>query len=171
MENKVIFREVQHNRQIVPLVIVFGIAALTIYSFIQQIIIGEPFGQNPAPDWVMYVLLLLFGVGLPAMFLMMNLTIEVRTDGLYMKIPPFKPRWERISPSELSIYYARAYDALSEYGGWGIRYGFGGKAYNMSGDKGVQLKFTNGRSLLIGTKRPSELVDAINSIFTKAEEK
>jgi hypothetical protein len=39
-----------------------------------------------------------------------------------------------------------------EYGGWGIKYGKMGKAYNVSGNRGVQLEFTDGKRLLIGSQ-------------------
>jgi hypothetical protein len=40
----------------------------------------------------------------------------------------------------------RTYRPIREYGGWGIRYGRNGKAYNVSGDRGVQLEFIKGRT-------------------------
>ncbi|MHC4338483.1 MAG: hypothetical protein ACYSTG_11155 [Planctomycetota bacterium] len=68
----------------------------------------------------------------------------------------------------MSECYARTYKPIREYGGWGIRYSFRkgiGRAYNMSGNKGVQLVFKNGKKLLIGSQKPDELAQAINSIM------
>jgi TATA-box binding protein (TBP) (component of TFIID and TFIIIB) len=53
---------------------------------------------------------------------------------------------------------------LLEYGGWGIKYGRKGKAYNVSGNRGVQLVFKDGKQLLIGSQRAEELAEAISSI-------
>ena len=36
-----------------------------------------------------------------------------------------------------------------------------GKAYNVSGNRGVQLKLSTGNGLLIGSQRPEELAQAI----------
>ena len=36
-----------------------------------------------------------------------------------------------------------------------------GKAYNVSGNEGVQLELTNGKRILIGSQRADELADAI----------
>jgi hypothetical protein len=46
-----------------------------------------------------------------------------------------------------------------EYGGWGIKYGFGGQGlvYNVSGEIGLQLKFKEGEPLLIGTQKGEEI--------------
>lgn len=55
---------------------------------------------------------------------------------------------------------------MGEYGGWGLRLGgFGkGQAYNISGDKRLQLEFTTGQRLLIGTNKPEELSTVLISI-------
>jgi hypothetical protein len=95
----------------------------------------------------------------------MQLETEVRTDGVFIRYFPFHLRASWFSAQELSECYARQYRPILEYGGWGIRYGWKGRAYNVSGNKGVQLVFTNGRRLLIGSKRPQELETAIRSIM------
>ena len=52
---------------------------------------------------------------------------------------------------------------IAEFGGWGIRYGFGaGWVWNVSGNMGVQLELDNGRKVLIGSQRPAELKDALD---------
>ncbi len=42
-----------------------------------------------------------------------------------------------------------------------MKYGRAGKAYNVSGNRGVQLKLSSGKGLLIGSQRPEELAQAI----------
>jgi TATA-box binding protein (TBP) (component of TFIID and TFIIIB) len=39
-----------------------------------------------------------------------------------------------------------------------------GKAYNVSGNQGVQLFFTNGKKLLIGTQKPEEITAILKQI-------
>ena len=69
----------------------------------------------------------------------------------------------------MSEYYAREYKPLREYGGWGIRCSLKrGKAYNVSGNKGVQLVFKNGKQLLIGSQKAEALEEAIRSIILAA---
>ena len=97
---------------------------------------------------------------------MQKLEPEVRTDGLYVRYFPFHINFKRFGADDLNKYYARKYRPIWEYGGWGIRGSFGkGKAYNVSGNKGVQLVFKNGRQLLIGSQRAEELEKAIRSII------
>jgi hypothetical protein len=61
----------------------------------------------------------------------------------------------------------QTYRPIRDYGGWGIRYGRGGKAYNVSGNRGVMLELSDGQKLLIGSQRPEELANAINLALGK----
>jgi hypothetical protein len=57
----------------------------------------------------------------------------------------------------------RTYRPIRDYGGWGIKFGPKGWVYNVSGREGVQLQLTEGKPLLIGSRRPDELAEAITS--------
>jgi len=104
-------------------------------------------------------------IGVLLLFLMLKLETEVRPDGLYVRFFPFHINFKRFGAEDLSEYYARQYKPVLEYGGWGIRYSLRkGKAYNVSGNEGVQLVFKNGKRLLIGSQRAEELEEAIRSI-------
>jgi len=58
----------------------------------------------------------------------------------------------------------RKYKPISEYGGWGLRYGFKGKAYTVSGKTGLQLYMRAGKNILFGTSRPEELADYLKTL-------
>jgi hypothetical protein len=66
----------------------------------------------------------------------------------------------------LSKIYVREYSPLGEYGGWGIRYTISGagKAYNISGKIGLQLEFTTGKKVLIGTHKGEEIKEILTRI-------
>lgn len=57
--------------------------------------------------------------------------------------------------------YARTYQPLAEYGGWGIRGEAGNRVFSMRGNEGVQLELRSGQKVLIGSGRPEELAAAI----------
>jgi hypothetical protein len=104
-------------------------------------------------------------IGIGGLFWVLKLETEVRPDGLYVRYFPFHIHFKRFGAEDFSEYYARTYRPIREYGGWGIRCSFGkGKAYNVSGNKGVQLVFKSGKRLLIGSQRDEELEEAIRSI-------
>lgn len=71
----------------------------------------------------------------------------------------FKTR--RVAIGAIRSARARTYRPILEYGGWGIRLGRSGWAYNASGNRGVQLEIDDTRPLLIGSRRPEELARAI----------
>jgi len=167
-ENDVIFREQQKFNLWLALVIACSMAlAVVIASFA----LLQMLSQHPLQIWTMILLIIgrmLLPVGFGIFFFIYKLEIEVNSDGLHVRSFPFHVRYRKIPAEDLSECYARTYRPIREYGGWGIRYGFrkrSGKAYNMSGNKGVQLIFKNGKRLLIGSQKPDELAEAIESIM------
>jgi len=115
-------------------------------------------------------LAVIVGIGVPiavtALFLLLKLETEVRPDGLYVRYFPFHIHFKRFGPEDLSECYARRYKPIMEYGGWGIRCSLrNGKAYNVSGNRGVQLVLSSGKKLLIGSQKADELAAAIREIM------
>ena len=158
-----LFREEQNFRQIWIWLVILLSAGILWYIGIMQIFFGTLMGQHPMPDVLLVVLWGLLGVGMPVMFYLTSLTTEVRPDGLYVRFIPFHLSWQKIDFSEIQECQAVTYHPIADYGGWGIRYGRKGKAYNVSGNQGVHLEFTDGRKLLIGSARADELNLAIRS--------
>jgi hypothetical protein len=112
---------------------------------------------------ILIILMLIF-----IMFWLARLQTIVRRDGLYVRFFPIHINFKRFAFEDFSEYYAREYSPIFEYGGWGIRYSFrNGKAYNISGNKGLQIVFKNGKKLLVGSQNPQELVEAIDSVVKK----
>jgi len=161
------YREVQHFRQPWVWLLIAGVFGVTVWSFVQQIVLGRPFGQNPASDTMVMIIAFVFGLAFPVLFLVANLTVEVRSDGLYYRFFPFHWYFRRISAETLAKYEVQTYRPIRDYGGWGIRYGRGGKAYNVSGDRGVMLELSDGSRLLVGSQKPEDLAAAISLALGK----
>lgn len=160
-----LFEESQFSRQPWLLLLVGLIALANGAIFVQQIVRGKPVGENPMSDWGVIVLVLLFGVGLPALILLMHVDTTVRTDGIAVSVVPFTRRF--IQPEEIAHFTSRTVRPLRDYGGWGIR-GFGGnRAYLMSGNTGVQLDLANGDKVFLGSSRPAELESAIATMMSQ----
>ena len=97
----------------------------------------------------------------PMLLLSLKMITEVKNDAIHIR---FSPLIRKVIPfSEIATGAARQYSPIKEYGGWGVRYGTKGMAYNVSGDQGVQLELTNGKRLLIGSQRSEELAKTIIS--------
>ena len=161
------FREVQAFTQWWLWIIIIAVAGLQWWGFIQQIVLGQPFGDNPSPDWMMWLTLILFGIGLPWLLLSCRLITQVQSDALYVRLVPFHLKPVRIDYASITECLAVRYNPILDYGGWGIRCGKGGNAYNVSGNLGVRLELATGRHLLIGSREPEELAVAINAAMAK----
>ena len=164
------FREEQQFRQpwLVGLMVV--VLALTVgiwaYAFWTQLVRGEPFGDEPMSDAALVAMgcgVTLLMIGVTALLWVARLETEVRDDGLHVRYRGLLVN--RLIPyGEIESCEARAYRPLLEYGGWGVRWSFRhGKAYNVRGNRGVQLELTRGRKLLVGSQRADELAAAINA--------
>lgn len=95
-----------------------------------------------------------------ALMLAAKMTTQVDDDGITIRTLFFINR--RISYDEIVTAQSVVYKPLRDFGGWGYRIGPGGKAYNMSGNLGVQLVLTRERRVLIGSQKPDDLAAAIN---------
>ena len=144
--------------------LVLFVGGIAWYGGVQQIILKKPFGNNPAPDGIMIMLWVIFGGFFPALFFALKLVTEVRSDGLYIRFFPLQFHAHKISFDEMKSFEIRRYSAIKEYGGYGIRYGKSGKAYNISGGRGVQFEFHEGKPLLVGSQRCEEFVAALESV-------
>ena len=91
-----------------------------------------------------------------------ELRVEISDEGLKYQFYPFHLRVYEIKSEEIEKYNELIYSPLKDYGGWGIRYGFSGTAYNVSGNKGVEIFLKNGTKILFGTKKPYEFFEALN---------
>lgn len=161
VRGEVLFSESQRFRQawlwLIVLLIGGGMWLLLIMHVLRP--------NLPEERWSVFVTLaaawLLVGIALPVSLWLFELRVEVRRDGLYYRFVPFHLRTHSIAIGDIADFEARRYRPILEYGGWGIRYGLKGRAYNVSGNRGVQLTLTNGKRILIGSQRPDELAAAL----------
>jgi Family of unknown function (DUF6141) len=157
------YREIQRFRQPWIWLIACVVIAMMWYAAIVQLVFGRPFGTRPAPDGVLLGFWIVFGIGLPLLLYSTRLLTEVRDDGIYVKFFPFHRSPRRIPFGDVTQSTALTFHPIRDYGGWGVRCGPEGRAYIVSGDRGVQLKLSNGEILLVGSQRPDELVRAIQA--------
>jgi len=106
-------------------------------------------------------------VGVTFLLLGAKLETEVRGDGVYVRLFPFHLSFREIPLEDVVKVEARSYRPLREYGGWGIRCGRKGRAYNMSGNEGVRIDYANERHMLIGSQRSEELAAAIEEVLKR----
>ena len=114
---------------------------------------------EPAQTTISFIISFGLGMLLPLFFWQMKLVTRIAEEGIYVRFTPFHFKEKFYPWDSLSACYVRTYSPLMEYGGWGIKYGFGGQGlvYNVSGDIGLQLKFKKGDPVLIGTQKGEEI--------------
>ena len=154
------FHEEQRLTQWWIRLIAVVVTALGWWVFIAQILMGEPWGDRPAPDWAVWLIFLLMGLGLPALLLFAKLTVTVDDEAIRIRWIPFA--WRTVPLGDVEEARARTYRPILEYGGWGVRWAPGrGMAWNATGNRGVQLVLASGKRLLIGSRRADELARVI----------
>ena len=112
---------------------------------------------------------LLLPVFIAIFFCMIKLQTQVCSDGLYVRFFPIHIRFKKFNSENIDQYYVRTYRPLMEYGGWGIRFGKNGKAYNIRGRQGLQLVLKNNKKLLIGSGEPEKIVEAMKVFMEKTD--
>lgn len=168
MVNTIGFKEVQRFNIWWAWTAVAALNLVFMHAIIQQVILGKPFGDKPAPDLVLILVGLFFLLFL--FFLAsIKLTTRITDTGIYYRFSPFHFKETQIEWHELKDAYMRQYNSLHEYGGWGIRYGTKktGSALNTTGSSniGLQLQFNDGKLLLIGTQQPDEIQLIIDEVI------
>lgn len=154
-----IFSEKQRMRQWWVLLLSFGGVGFATYALLYQLITGEGLGSNPPPLFVMFII---EGLMLLMFVVVWQMELQTRMDaaGIHYKFWPLFG-WRHRPWTDLQSVEVRHYKPLLEYGGWGIRLGTKGWAYNIAGNQGIQLVLKNGDRLLLGTQKPAEAEAAI----------
>jgi len=102
------------------------------------------------------------------LLLILSIKLKTRIDekGIYYQFFPFHFNLKLISWKEIEKCYIGKYNGPTEYGGWGFRVSYfrkNRKAFTTKGNQGLQLKLTNGKKILIGTQKKSELQRVLNT--------
>jgi hypothetical protein len=124
---------------------------LFIYGVIQQVILHKPFGDKPAPDY------LLIGGTVVIVLLLVSMSISrletlITRETVSYRWAPFK-KFTTINWSD--VQQADVFDF--GFVGAGYRYTPHGTVHTAGSTKGLRLKMTWGKTLIIGTKKPEEL--------------
>ena len=139
------------------LLLIFPVGSL--WALFQQIISDSPFGGN-SESVPLLIVLVIIAVVFTLFMYTIGLETEVVDEGLRIRFRPFHLNWIVFPFSSIQKTEAVTYSLLTDYGGWGIRIGRKGKAYNVSGNKGVSFK--DRKNILIGSKNHEVLCSSIN---------
>ena len=137
----------------------------SIYALWQQTVNGIQVGDSPAPNG--FLVVLFFGmVILLWTVIAMKLEVSIDHAGIHFRFPPLIRKTRTISREEIHRFEIRKYKPIVDYGGWGIKKRFKwGKAYNVSGNIGLQIYLKNGRKVLFGTQRSQAITAAMKEMM------
>ncbi len=170
--DRVLFSEMQYFRQWWLWLILLVATAVTIILFVfgiyTQQVLGKQWGTNPASTLSLVLLLilnLLLMGGLILLFYKMCLLVEIRTSGVWFRFPPLSFGWKSYIREEIANYEIRTYCPASEYSGWGIKGTGKNRAYNVSGNVGLQLYLKDGKKVLFGTQQKQVIQHAMRKMM------
>lgn len=124
------------------------------------LIIAVPMLVLAATGELTLVLGALIVIGVGVLIALARLVVDVDREAITVAFHFLWPT-RRIPISAVRRAQATKYHALLDYGGYGVRFGLRGWAFNVSGDEGVVVETNDSSSLLIGSQRPHELESAI----------
>ena len=149
------FQETQYFRHPVILAIVGGTAVVTWYTFITEVQI-----LNPLQLFILGTI----GVVVPLLFLTLRLETHVSPGGIRYRMPPVVRKERTITWSDLEDVDLTTVRPIRDCGGWGIRFCRGqGIAYLVSGAEVLRCTLRSGQKVLLGTKRPEEMMAAVKA--------
>ena len=97
-------------------------------------------------------------LGILGLFWSLALDTQINEAGIAYRWLPVQKRYRHINWADIEQITVRDYAAITEYGGWGIRFSLRGMAHTVSGHHGIELKRKgHKRTLLIGTQRPDKI--------------
>jgi hypothetical protein len=165
MKEVVLFSEKQRFTQWWLWAILLGINGIMLVMAYRQFTHAQMVGNATTGTANMLFAASLSGF-LTIVFLNFKLETKITNSGVDVRFFPFHLRYKHYPWENLAKVAVRQYNPITEYGGWGIRLGmFGkGKAFNVSGNIGLQLEFSDGSKLLIGTNKPQEMIAALGQI-------
>ncbi|RLB39209.1 MAG: hypothetical protein DRH12_11835, partial [Deltaproteobacteria bacterium] len=130
---------------------------------VKQLVYGEPWGNKPVSDTTLIAVgIIVLGIMLALCFFFFNLRLVtlVNSEGLRVRLFPLSKIM--IPFGEIVHCKPTTYNAMEEFGGWGVKHGKRGRALTIYGNQAVQLTLKGGEVLLIGSQRPEQLSECIS---------
>ncbi|RXK85725.1 hypothetical protein [Filimonas effusa] len=150
MPNSNLFSEKQQFRQkwiyIILAIILLALVAQGVYAYLYEV---QLYTALAIPIVVVYIVVVLL--------IRMILHVTITDETIHFRFTPFRRKDKVIRKERVKSISVVQYNAMEDYGGWGIRIGHKGKAYTASGRYGISIEFEGKKHLLLGTGKPKEV--------------
>lgn len=137
------------------------------YGLWQQTVNHVQVGNKATPDYA-YVITIVFLTIALWVFYRMKLEVSIEKDGIHYRFFPQVYKYKIISKAEIERYEIRKYSPIIDYGGWGLRRGFGrkwGRGLIVDGNMGLQIYLANGKKILFSTQRSQAIMHAMEEMM------
>ncbi|MDE1829093.1 MAG: hypothetical protein KGI25_02105 [Thaumarchaeota archaeon] len=166
MENSdILYREANHFSHSLIWLVVIGITFCSVYFALPQLFEIGSVNSPSETTVVVSSVFLAIGFILPTLLLTIKMRIQVRSDGLYVKILPFQLSFNKISLSGLQNCESYV-PQKKEENKLGLRYAMSKKAYSVGGRRGIRLEFKDGNVVLLESRRAEKFIQAIKTVST-----
>ncbi|MEJ8544049.1 hypothetical protein [Brevibacillus borstelensis] len=126
--------------------------------------------SQPSSDLEIWTIFILFGLFIPALItslFLMKLVVVVGEHALTIRMSPLVKR--RIPYNKIVSCEICQFNPALDYGGWGVRYTFGGWAYIVSGNRGIKISLEQHKQVVISSDDPEKLLEALTEAINKAK--
>jgi hypothetical protein len=105
---------------------------------------------------VLLALVFTLGINTLLYFLLLNGSAYTRIDtqGIHYRYFPFVRNWKLIRRNDIQDVRIGNISPLTDFGGWGYRFGRKKKGLILTGDKAIFIKLNTGKELVITTSLP-----------------
>ena len=161
-----VFNETQRFDQWWLKLILLGLIFFVGYSIYQWFFSIEAVGNVGPNDSYGQLIVIVSIFPILILFYFLKLKTEIDERGIQYQFLPFHFSTKKIAWTAIQNCYVRTYNPIMEYGGWGYRTSFGkGSAFNVKGNKGIQVELKSGKKILFGTQKEDEAKQIIQRYF------
>jgi hypothetical protein len=119
------------------------------------------------PAWVVIISWLTLGVLLPLFVYINKFELIVENEEIRFRYVPYHMKYKRLPIKYIENYKIVRYDALGDYGGWGVRKRKRNVGYITASDRGIVVLVDGATHITFGTQMPKELYIAIDKVHKK----
>lgn len=136
------------------------LGALAIFIIFLAIIISVFLMKNDQIKGFFIISSMIFPLSL--LYFLFKLETKVTEEEIHLRFFPLSTII--ISRTDIKQVEAIEYRPLRDFGGWGVRYGLGGKIYSVRGNIAVKVRLMNGDIVFIGTENSESLLKSLSPI-------
>lgn len=164
-----VFKEEQRFTQtwVIALIIISTIVPLVI-------VLKEYLEKNSSMQTSEFIGIISLMIVATSFIFLFKLKTRIDEKGLYYQFIPFHFSLKLISWNQIQTAQIRKYDAITEYGGWGLKNialwnRSRGKSITVSGNIGIQLVLVDGKKILIGTQNEQDARRVLTQYINRTE--